>query len=91
MTMTTQTTIAASANRDARCNRIPVTTSVKYPIAQAVPVRAFYEAHTDKAKALVAQQILEGWTFEECRQYFFALGYDYFFVQAIVNPLFINP
>ena len=53
-------------------------------------MKKFYELNKDKAKALIARQILDGWTHKEVKDYWYSLGYDIFFIQSIVNPFFIN-
>lgn len=53
--------------------------------------KMFYELYPDKAKELITSQIVDGWLYQEIKDYFYALGYDIFFIQSIVNPFFINP
>lgn len=44
----------------------------------------------EKARELVARQILDGWNKEDIFKYWCLLGYDLFFVRKLVNPFFIN-
>lgn len=43
----------------------------------------FYEIHPEKAQRLAREQIADGWSKEEIRNYFCALGYDIFFFNVL--------
>lgn len=52
--------------------------------------KTFYELNPDKAKTLVAKQVVDGWTCDEIKEYFYNLNCGIFFVRSLVNPFFIN-
>lgn len=57
----------------------------------AKQTKLFYEEHKDKARDLIADMIKYNWTHGQVKEYFYALDYNIFFIQSVVNPFFINP
>ena len=53
--------------------------------------KKFYEINKDKARDLVAKQIIDCWSYEDIRNYWYSLGYDIFFINSVIKPYFVNP
>lgn len=45
----------------------------------ATKSKLFYEEHAEKLAPFVAEQLKDGWTADDIKEYFRNLGYDYFF------------
>ena len=50
----------------------------------------YYETHKDKACDMIAEQLSNDWSISEIVKFFLLIGYDPFFVRAIINPLVIK-
>ena len=50
----------------------------------------YYETHKDKACMIIAEQLSNDWSIKDIVEFFLLIGYDYFFVRAIINPLVIK-
>jgi hypothetical protein len=53
-------------------------------------MKLFYEENKQAARELVAKQILDCWEYAQIEEYWYALGYDIFFVTSVIKPMFIN-